>query len=96
VGIALLPVFCFPRRSQCEFSLDKRNRRRYHVSVSQQNIVYGTRKKDFSLGVWFFVVSMITHEIIIGENFLAVKYPPEKTWRLWAKNDAQFLCMVNR
>jgi hypothetical protein len=59
---------------QCEFSLDNINRRRYYVSVSQQNIGYETRKKDFSLGVWFFVASMITHEYIIAHVLYVVKY----------------------
>ena len=73
VGIALLPALCFPRRSQCEFSLDNLDRRRYYVSVSQQNIGYETRKKDFSLGGWFFVASMITHEFIIAYVSCVVK-----------------------
>lgn len=69
VGMVLPPVLCFPRRSQCEFSLDKRNRRRYYVSVSQQNIGYKTRKRRDSMGAWFFVAFVITHVIIIDKFF---------------------------
>jgi hypothetical protein len=67
------PVLCFPRRSQCEFSLDKRNRRRYYVSVSQQNIGYKTRKRRDSMGAWFFVAFVITHVMIIAHTLYVVK-----------------------
>lgn len=57
----------------CEFSLDKRNRRRYYVSVSQQNIGYETRKRRNSMGAWFFVVFMIAHKCIIAHVLSVVK-----------------------
>lgn len=56
----------------CEFSLDKRNRRRYYVSVSQQNIGYETRKRKNSMGAWFFVAFMIAHKMIITDKTAVV------------------------
>ena len=62
----------------CEFSLDKCNRRRYYVSVSQQNIGYGTRKRRNSMGAWFFVAFMIAHKMIIAYILCVVKYQNDR------------------
>ena len=52
--------------------LDKRETRRYYVSVSQQNIGYKSAKRRDSLGAWFFVVLLSSHKAIITALFAVV------------------------